>query len=549
MRDPTPTTLRHDTRGAMMVSGLFIALFLVGCVAYLAGMARAIVHRDAMQEVADHAAFSSASMHALSMNFVAALNLVMLVMVVVHLMLGIVSDGLILIGIAVAIFDGGSTLDAGMRVRDKAWIPYFRDVLKPTLPALSKTQSALSLAAPWIASMTSFDTVRRYSIGGEHPSAYCIGPSQLPIAKVDELLGHAQQVEGRGRRPKAPERASHERLGLPVRDERSRYLCERLFETTVARAGSIAHDAGSRSARGSALGKAATAASKAPLGLGSGVPTPEKAVASAWRTFETLAVDRYCNSGRDTGAFAELAKQQLGLVAALPGSSDVIEATLEPAVKALADSKVDPGFDPLWGEDGPKVMWEPATNGSDWLQLWSYVPGAQRDDPPAPLVALVRRTSQREVGGSGPVPSPARPPPVFFAQSELYFDCASRWESPDCNDGEGATIASRATFAMRWRARLKRVRRPSFGGPLADFVASQIARRDMVVETRTATGDGARELEDGLRALSDDPRAAAQWLDAAKTPGFWLGGPRERRLRARLTSGGKGYDDALGIYH
>lgn len=549
MITPSCTSLRDDTRGAVMVTGLFIALFLVGCVAYLVGLARALVHRDTMQEVADHAAFSSASTHALGMNFVAAVNLVMLVMVVLHLMLGIISDGLILIGIAVAIFDGGSTLDAGMRVRDKAWIPYFRDVMKPTLPALSKAQSAVSLATPWVASFASFDAMRRYSVGGRRPSAYTVGPSQLPAAMVDDILARSRRADTALASARAPRREKRQRLGLPVRDERMRTLCERIFHTTVKRAGGAAHALGSRSAGQSPLGKAASAASKAPLGLGSSVPTPDKAVASAWHTFETLGVDRYCNSGKDTGAFAQLAKHQLGLAAALPGAGKVIEEVLEPAVKALADSKVDPGFDALWGADGPKVIWDAASNGSEWMQVWSYVPGASDEDRTAPLVALASRGGARARWGGEPAPALAQRAPVFFAQAELYFDCASKWAAPECNDDGDAVLPSRSTFSMRWRARLRRVRPPSFGGRLADFVASQIVTQDLVVETRGATGDGARELEEGLRGLADDPRAAVGFLDAARTPGFWLGGARERRLRARLTSGGAGHDDALGIYH
>ena len=84
--------LHGDKRGAIMLMGLCMACFLIGSLWFLIGIGDAIVFRDTMQEAADHSVFTSAALHAKGMNFISACNLVMLVMVIVHIVLGIIHD-------------------------------------------------------------------------------------------------------------------------------------------------------------------------------------------------------------------------------------------------------------------------------------------------------------------------------------------------------------------------------------------------------------------------------------------------------------------------
>jgi hypothetical protein len=69
-------TLR-DERGAIMIVGLAMAVFLVGTLYYLAGLGQAILQREGMQDAADAVAFSAASLHARGMNVIVLINMVM----------------------------------------------------------------------------------------------------------------------------------------------------------------------------------------------------------------------------------------------------------------------------------------------------------------------------------------------------------------------------------------------------------------------------------------------------------------------------------------
>jgi hypothetical protein len=73
----TAPTLKNDTRGAVMVFGIFAAVFLVGILYYVVGVGDAIVHHEAMQDAADATAYTSAVYHARGMNILAMINLIM----------------------------------------------------------------------------------------------------------------------------------------------------------------------------------------------------------------------------------------------------------------------------------------------------------------------------------------------------------------------------------------------------------------------------------------------------------------------------------------
>jgi len=68
-----------------MVLGIFMACAMVAMMWYLVGIGDAVIWRDRSQEAADAIAFSSASVHARGMNFIAFLNIVMLVLAAIYL--------------------------------------------------------------------------------------------------------------------------------------------------------------------------------------------------------------------------------------------------------------------------------------------------------------------------------------------------------------------------------------------------------------------------------------------------------------------------------
>ncbi|MDP3276817.1 MAG: hypothetical protein Q8Q09_16575 [Deltaproteobacteria bacterium] len=68
--------LRDDESGAMMIIGLFFALFLVGALYYLLGIGASILYRERMQDAADSAAFAGAVLKARGMNLIALINII-----------------------------------------------------------------------------------------------------------------------------------------------------------------------------------------------------------------------------------------------------------------------------------------------------------------------------------------------------------------------------------------------------------------------------------------------------------------------------------------
>jgi hypothetical protein len=68
-------TLARDERGAVLLVGIFAAVFLFGAAWFVLGTGDAIEHRETMQDAADSGAQSVAVLHARAMNMVSLLNL------------------------------------------------------------------------------------------------------------------------------------------------------------------------------------------------------------------------------------------------------------------------------------------------------------------------------------------------------------------------------------------------------------------------------------------------------------------------------------------
>ncbi len=93
-----------DERGAIMVLGVFMAIFLTAALYYLIGIGEAIWQRERMQDAADAAAFSAAVVHARGMNLIALINMVMAallaVLVALKLIETLITVAIVAIGFA-----------------------------------------------------------------------------------------------------------------------------------------------------------------------------------------------------------------------------------------------------------------------------------------------------------------------------------------------------------------------------------------------------------------------------------------------------------------
>jgi hypothetical protein len=92
----------RDERGAIMLMGVFMAVFLAGTLYYVVGIGEAVWQRERMQDAADAAAFSAAVLHARGMNLIVLINMVMAALLAILVSLKLVETIVIVAEVAIA---------------------------------------------------------------------------------------------------------------------------------------------------------------------------------------------------------------------------------------------------------------------------------------------------------------------------------------------------------------------------------------------------------------------------------------------------------------
>lgn len=393
--------LARDERGAIMMLGL----------------AAALVWRDKMQEAVDSAAFSSATVHARGMNFIAAMNLVMLALVTIHVAVGLVADlltivgGICLIPPAVAICGPAAptVLNGAKKVRTAQ--EKYDAFMWPALTALNAAQTATAVGAPHLGSLAGVESGRSYSV-----DALAIGASNFPVGAP------APPARESAAPPEFPE--ANIRLGLPVAFEPMKQMCKRPVSWIID--------------------WAADKGTNAPVVQQILNALPVKGFVKKAIDEVFAAINRYIGDGL---AYLECddgqATTQIG----------GFLGKVKDAVQSIVP--FGPQSDARWGKPGAKQMWGSAANGSQWMQIWPWTNGASKVDDEERKVAIARN----EYGDVGQT----RVTGHFVAQSEFYYDCggAHEWSSLHCN-GSGNLFSHFAVYNMKWKARLRRFRAPSF---------------------------------------------------------------------------------------
>jgi hypothetical protein len=148
----------RDERGAILVIGLFMAVFLVGALYYMVGIAEAITHRERMQDAADAAAFSGATLHARGMNLIVLINLVMAallaILVTLKLLQALILAAILAIGVAGAFLPGLAVYIPPLRVLNES-VSKVHDRLRPpinrSLELLHTLARGVRVAVPAVA--------------------------------------------------------------------------------------------------------------------------------------------------------------------------------------------------------------------------------------------------------------------------------------------------------------------------------------------------------------------------------------------------------------
>jgi hypothetical protein len=152
-------SISSDNRGAVMVMAVFVAILLVGLLYHVAGVGGAAIERQLMQDGADAAAFSAATVNARGMNILAMLNLIMVALLTILIALKMVQAILVVLLVVVSTmcaippFAGCGLIPpleiAQVEVKEAA--DAYQEVAKALIKGLTEAAEAINTAVPLIA--------------------------------------------------------------------------------------------------------------------------------------------------------------------------------------------------------------------------------------------------------------------------------------------------------------------------------------------------------------------------------------------------------------
>ncbi len=425
--------LGSDERGAIMVMGVAAGLFLIGALWFLMGIADTLVWRDKMQEAVDAAAFSSATVHARGMNFIAALNLVMLALVTIHMVLGLVADGLTVVGVACLVPPltpaAPPVFSAAQGVRRAQTV--YDAFMWPALQAMNASQTAAAVGIPHLGTLAGREVAGDYKA-----SVVTLGASNVPMIPAKGQGKTAEASDGLGGLGGA-------RLGLPVAFEPYSDMCKRPVSWVL--------DWVAATFRGMAFVQRTLEWVRAIPLVG------EKLAAGVEKLIDSTF----------SGVSAVIGEGLVTLECSSGGGEGKLSKSLAAIRRKLTLFPLGARPDARWGQPGAKKIWGAAENGSQWMQVWASTVGASKTDDEERKVAIARR----KFGDVKKTTVTGR----FVAQAEFFYDCGSssaEWSSISCNGSLGETQFT--MYNMKWKARLRRFREASFSQFLFDSAVAGI---------------------------------------------------------------------------
>lgn len=438
------TSLRDDQRGAVMLTGLFMAFFLVGALWFVIGIGDAVIFRDRMQEAADHAVFSSAATHAKGMNFISACNIIMLLMVAVHIVFGIIQDVTILTCLAAGI---GCISCALACPKIPGAISNFHNWsrrVKTGLTWMAKVEKVIAIGTPWAG------TARGYSVGSEYGNQGRVGSVNVVPMSASNIPGLAG-------------------VGLPVQAKPFSFLCEKAgWELANVLLGWIPY-AGKFAALvgGNAFGAFFKFRYCNSVGNNND-PTLQATKNRLNDAQEELQTGRRQTeaSNASAGEGEQLEIPGLGS-AGNPNAS--IDTTTTGQSGAGWSPYFDPGFDKGWGDPGPLVVDSNAGNGKVAMQVWSIAMNPKYRETNERPISTAANVKDRNWATDSDQGSTAF---GYFAQAEFYYDCEQKWSEDDCN----GTNSWDASFGIRWRARLRKLELPNLFQILSRFALNPASK-------------------------------------------------------------------------
>jgi hypothetical protein len=492
------SNIRKDDRGAVMVIGVFMSAFLVGCLWYIIGLGDAVVYRQYMQDGADATAYAAAVYQARGMNIIALMNLIMAAVLAVLVALKI-AQVLITIAMAIACLLSWTGVGAvacgvlkGADSAVKGLIATVTPIVHTVLKGLYIAESAVAVGMPFVAEFKAISVAKSYgpTVDGGFMVSISLIPGHLtkflgdigskkdePEAEQPEEVSKVQCTDdwvsscscdranksgccshhgglSNPRRCKVveqPEPANEEaepqgqenpnegvRWGLPVEDDSFPFLCGKAGEMVVDLIFLPLGEAGEWISK-FAGGMVKTLTESFPgYFCGAGGVNISGLTDAACEAGQSVADEE--NAGKteeeEPGEYdPEKCKEELGQVAEGAGAESTGAGLMV-----------------------PKKVYSDAENGDNYFASWSFVWGDLKQNSDAAKGVDIAAWNKAKVGDPSFLSS------YHFAKSEYYYEPDE--DDPKTWDG----LVEDAMWNMRWRARLRRTYLPplNLGAKLAE---------------------------------------------------------------------------------
>jgi hypothetical protein len=190
--------LASNERGAIVVFGIFFAVFVVGMLYYMVGLGNAIYYRERLQDAADGSAFGAAVVHARGMNTIALINMIMAAVLAILVTLKLVESLIAVAEVVLAVLSifGGAT--AGVA------------------SALEQVRQKVNSAAETAKKPIMMALSALHAVGRVVKVITPIGSNATVLANIAKRYEHVQLAV-----------AIPSRITLPVEDDEFSYLCRK----------------------------------------------------------------------------------------------------------------------------------------------------------------------------------------------------------------------------------------------------------------------------------------------------------------------------------
>jgi hypothetical protein len=215
--------LKADTRGAIVLMGVFMSAFLVGGLWFVMGIGEAALYRETVQAGADSTAFTAAVYHARGMNIVAMVN------IVIGAVLAITAAATMLAQMAALVLSAAETMcdmsnqdpyeTADGTVMDYSYLAFACEAIDDAVQLMTTMQGVIALVNADTGNMLASLSVAQIEVGRTSP--------WLGSAQGAAVAGmHAPFVAsgGAGSPAMVP---TEDRYGLPVQNEPFDRACDR----------------------------------------------------------------------------------------------------------------------------------------------------------------------------------------------------------------------------------------------------------------------------------------------------------------------------------